>query len=122
MSQKISAYSPEQIAQYLEKIDVPVRFESSNPSPKHDLEYLTTLQKHTLSAIPLENLALNYHTHAEASLDPEVLLERSKRGLVNLPKIVQIWLTNLIPRMGGYCMQNNHLMELVLRGLDFNVC
>ena len=70
-----SAYSPEQISAFLDYIDIP-EHHRQNGGPKVDLEFLTDLHVHTLSAIPYENISLHYNEEHTNTLDPQKLFEK----------------------------------------------
>jgi arylamine N-acetyltransferase len=100
-----SAYSPEQISTFLDYIDIPEHHREKD-GPKLDLEFLTDLHVHTLSAIPYENISLHYNEEHTNSLDPQKLFEKiviAGRG------------------RGGYCMEISLLYNHILRGLGFQV-
>jgi arylamine N-acetyltransferase len=100
-----SAYSPEQISRFLDHIDVPEHHRQGS-GPQLNLEFLTDLHVHILSAIPYENLSLHYNEQHTNTLDPEklyqkIVLDRRNRG--------------------GYCMEISLLYNHILRGLGFQV-
>jgi arylamine N-acetyltransferase len=102
-----SAYSPAQVAEYLEYIGLPRTFHpssSSQPNLKLDLDYLTTLFTHQITAIPYENLAIHYSPKHAVDLDPQAIFAKivaARRG------------------RGGYCMENSILFHHMLRALGF---
>lgn len=98
-----SAYSPSQIASYLDYIGLPQSFHPS-ASPVLDLAYLTALFTHQITAIPYDNLSIHYSPQHAIALDPQALFA----------KIV----TNRRGR-GGYCMENSILFNHVLRAVGF---
>jgi arylamine N-acetyltransferase len=100
-----SAYSPSQIAQYEEYVELPHQFRLAS-KPSLDIAYLTALHIHQISSVPYENLILHYSTTHSISLDPQILFK----------KIV----TDASGR-GGYCMENSIFFNHVLRALGFQV-
>lgn len=71
---------------------------------KDGLQYLSSLQKYHLAAIPFENLSLHYSKEHTNSLNPDDLFE----------KIV-------IRKKGGYCFESNSLFGVMLRSLGFDI-
>ncbi|KAF3481370.1 putative N-acetyltransferase family protein [Arthroderma uncinatum] len=66
------------------------------------LEALFQLQRRHIATFPFSNLVLHYSHHQTISLDPDVLFHKIvERGL------------------GGYCVENTGLFEIVLRTLGF---
>ncbi|KAF8855905.1 arylamine N-acetyltransferase 1 [Acephala macrosclerotiorum] len=105
LSKRASAYSPEQIAQFEEHVNLPQRYRQSS-KPALDINYLTVLHVHQIANVPYENLVLHYSTSHAVSLNPQVLFQKivgDKRG------------------RGGYCMENSIFFNHVLRGLGFKV-
>jgi arylamine N-acetyltransferase len=100
-----SALSPQQVSAFLDYIQLPTKYRSEN-NPILNLEYLTALHVHTISAIPYDNLSLHYSPTHKISIDPQVTFK----------KIVE----NARGR-GGYCMENSILFNHVLRALGFTV-
>jgi arylamine N-acetyltransferase len=100
-----SAYNTSQISAWECHVSLPERFHSSK-NPSKNLEYLTALHVHQITAVPYENLVLHYSEEHAVSLDPQKLFT----------KIV----TNARGR-GGYCMENSIFFNHVLRGLGFQV-
>ena len=100
-----SAYTEEQIDNYLSYISIPERYHR-RANPARDVEFLTALHIHQISAVPYENLQLHYSKDHQVSLDPQHLYT----------KIV----SNARGR-GGYCMENSIFFNHVLRGLGFQV-
>jgi arylamine N-acetyltransferase len=100
-----SAYNTSQISAWECHVSLPERFHSSK-NPSKNLEYLTALHVHQITAVPYENLVLHYSKEHAVSLDPLKLFT----------KIV----TNARGR-GGYCMENSIFFNHVLRGLGFQV-
>jgi len=100
-----SAYSPEQIAQYLSYSRIPAPYRQLDKTPR-DLKFLTVLHTHMLSIAPYENLCLHYSPTHKIDLDPQVLFKKivdEARG------------------RGGYCMENSIFFNHILRGLGFDV-
>lgn len=100
-----SAYSPEQIAEFLSYIRMPARYQQLEKTPR-DLKFLTVLHTHMLSNVPYENLSLHYSPTHKIDLDPQVLFNKVVGGARG---------------RGGYCMENNILIHHILRGLGFDV-
>lgn len=97
-----SAYSPSQVAQYLQTISLPARFQPA-ASPALDLALLSALHKHQLAFAPYENLSLHYSRAHAVSLEPQALYEKFLAGRGR----------------GGYCMENSIFFNHVLRALGF---
>lgn len=104
-------YTSEQIARYLKHISLPSRFLDQNADgtptssvKSNNLNTLAALQRHHMSAIPFENLALHYSYHHQISLDTQDLFEK----FVDRSR-------------GGYCMEQNIFLCHMLRGLGFRV-
>lgn len=100
-----SAYTPEQISTFLDYIDIPDHHRGKD-GLKLNLEFLTDLHVHTLSAVPYENLSLHYNEQHTNTLDPQKLFQKivlDGRG------------------RGGYCMEVSILYNHILRGLGFEV-
>ncbi|KAK4237764.1 arylamine N-acetyltransferase, pineal gland isozyme NAT-10 [Achaetomium macrosporum] len=98
-----SAYSPAQVAEYLEYIGLPQTFHPSS-KPTLDRDYLTTLFTHQITAIPYENLSIHYSAQHAVDLDPQAIFAKivtARRG------------------RGGYCMENSILFNHMLRALGF---
>lgn len=96
-----SAYSKEQIEQYLDHISIPLK---QRQSAVLDIDFLSTLHIHHISTCPYENLTLHYSKSHTILLDPQILFKKmitDKRG------------------RGGYCMENSILFNHILRGLGF---
>ncbi|KAI8679201.1 hypothetical protein NCS57_00197300 [Fusarium keratoplasticum] len=96
---ELPKYSPKQLAEYLDRIQLPASQHASDP-----LEFLTQLVQRQLVTVPFETLSLHYSTDKNVSLDPEHLHQ----------KIVH-------KRRGGYCLENNSFFGTVLRSLGFHV-
>jgi arylamine N-acetyltransferase len=100
-----SAYSPGQIETFLDYIGIPEQHRRQH-DPELNLEFLTNLHVHTLSAIPYENLSLHYNEEHSNTLDPQKLYQK-------------IVLDGC--RRGGYCMEVSLLFNHILRGLGFDI-
>lgn len=106
-------YSSEQLHQYYERISLPSKYRL-DPGPKsrelargpEGYEYLHTLQKYNLAAVPFENLDLHYSIHRTISIDPQHLFEK---------------IVSRNAGRGGYCMELNGLFGTVLNSLGFDV-
>ena len=91
-----------QLSAFYKHISLPEKFHNSSPS----LDLLTAIQYHSLATIPFENLSLHYSPTPGVSIDPvEVFSKIVDRNVGR----------------GGYCMENNLLMNGVLRAAGFNV-
>ena len=100
-----SAYTPEQIQQWEEYVELPARFRVSS-EPVLDPEYLTALHVHQISRIPYENLILHYSVNHTVSLDPHDVFKKTvldNRG------------------RGGYCMELSIMFNHILRAVGFTV-
>ncbi|KAK3942225.1 arylamine N-acetyltransferase, pineal gland isozyme NAT-10 [Diplogelasinospora grovesii] len=105
MSLHDSAYSPAQLAEYLNHVGLPQSFHPSS-NPVLDATYLNTLFAHQITTIPYDNLSIHYSPSHSISLDPQVLFHKlisSKRG------------------RGGYCMENSILFHHILRCIGFDI-
>lgn len=98
-----SKYTDEQIDRYLEYVSMPPSFRR-DACPSRDLDFLTELHAHQISAIPYENLSLHYSQDHKVDLDPQKLYHK---------------LT--VDGRGGYCMENSIFFNHVLRALGFHV-
>lgn len=99
-----SAYTREQLTQFLHHIQIPPRYQLDN-EPERDLAFLTSLHTHMLSTVPYENLTLHYSKTHTIILDPQHLFNKivvDARG------------------RGGYCMENSLFYNQILRGLGFH--
>ena len=99
----ISAYSQEQLANFLSHIQIPSKYRPHNDPPR-DIAFLTNLHTHTLSTVPYENLSIHYSKDHRISLDPQHLYQKivvEARG------------------RGGYCMENSLFYNQILVGLGF---
>ncbi|KIW10736.1 hypothetical protein PV08_10035 [Exophiala spinifera] len=104
-----SSYSKYQIQQYLDLIKFPLDHDHLSGSllevpPEQQYDFLARLIRRQICSVPFENIGLHYSRHREISLDPSQLFH----------KIVE-------QRRGGYCLEINTFMALVLRGLGFDV-
>lgn len=98
-----SAYSKDQLKQYLSLIQLPKKYHPDNDPPR-DLAFLSCLHTHMLSTVPYENLTLHYSKSHAITLDPEVLFQKivtDGRG------------------RGGYCMEDSLFYMHMLRALGF---
>ncbi|KAI0547602.1 hypothetical protein F4679DRAFT_553433 [Xylaria curta] len=96
-----SAYTREQIDQFLDYIQIPKKYHNAPPS----LDLLKTLHTYMLAAVPYENLAIHYNPEHAVELNPEHLFQKivlNRRG------------------RGGYCMENAILYNHILVGLGFD--
>lgn len=98
-----SAYTPNQIAEYLNYVGLPIEWHPA-ADPDLTLDYLNVLHVHQISTIPYENLTLHYAKDKSVSLDPQWLFEKL-----------------VLRRRGGYCMENSIFYNHILRGLGFQV-
>ncbi|KAI1421034.1 hypothetical protein F5Y12DRAFT_770274 [Xylaria sp. FL1777] len=96
-----SAYSREQIDQFLDHIQLPKKYHHVPPS--YDL--LKALHTHMLAAVPYENLAIHYNASHSVELNPQHLFQK-----IVLNKRAR----------GGYCMENAILYNHILVGLGFD--
>ena len=99
-----SAYTAEQMDRYQQFISLPERFRRAQ-KPSLDIDFLTALQTHQMSAIPYENLSIHYSKSHQISLEPQQLYEK--------------FLTK--PGRGGYCMEVGIFYNHVLRFFGFQV-
>ncbi|KAI1172613.1 cysteine proteinase [Nemania sp. FL0916] len=96
-----SAYTREQIDQFLDHIQLPPQYRHAAPS----YALLRALHTHMLAAVPYENLAIHYNPTHAVNLDPQHLFQKivtNKRG------------------RGGYCMENAILYNHALVALGFD--
>lgn len=101
-----STFSAEQISQFLSYIDLPPSLQTYRYSvnPTTDLDFLTQLHVHTISAIPYENLWLHYNPTHTNTINPQTTF------------------TNIVTNArgrGGYCFQVSIFFNHILRGLGF---
>ncbi|KAK4224409.1 PaNAT1 arylamine N-acetyltransferase encoded by the PaNAT1 protein [Podospora fimiseda] len=100
-----SAYTPEQLSQYLRHIGFPESFQPSS-NPTLDLSYLKALFVHQITTFPYENLSIHYSPKHEIIIEPQALFAKmvtANRG------------------RGGYCMEVSILFNHILRALGFSV-
>ncbi|SMQ49352.1 unnamed protein product [Zymoseptoria tritici ST99CH_3D7] len=110
-------YTIEQLGQFYDRIRLPEKYrchpdDASRASNEDRLDFLTTLQRHTLCYVPFENLDLHYSRCPNIDLHPTSLFQKivcRPHGKVSESK------------RGGYCMENNTLLATVLRSLGFRV-
>ncbi|CAJ2512761.1 Uu.00g008800.m01.CDS01 [Anthostomella pinea] len=96
-----SAYSRDQLGQFLDYTQLPRELHHVPPS----LSLLRTLHVYMLAAVPYENLSLHYNATHTIDIDPQHIFQKivvNRRG------------------RGGYCMENALLYNHVLRGLGFD--
>ncbi|KAH6994923.1 hypothetical protein EDB80DRAFT_153879 [Ilyonectria destructans] len=96
-----SAYSLEQLQQFLTHIGLPERLHHEPPS----LSLLKALHVHTLSTLPYENLSLHYNAAHKIELHPQHLFRKivtDNRG------------------RGGFCMEIAILYNHILRAIGFD--
>jgi len=108
-SQDWPTLTSQQTTQYLDRLQISGEQRIDHVAtlkPEDALRYLTLLQRHHLTEIPFENLALHYSPHRQISLHPEALFQ----------KII----TDNNGR-GGYCMENNGLFGMLLRSLGYKL-
>ncbi|KAI7758480.1 hypothetical protein LZL87_006871 [Fusarium oxysporum] len=100
--QMASAYSQEQLSQFLEHINLPKALrEDIRPS----LMLLEALHTHSLATFPYENLSLHYNATHTIDIDPQHLFRKmvtDKRG------------------RGGFCMEIAILYNHILRAIGFD--
>ncbi|RYP40291.1 hypothetical protein DL767_001834 [Monosporascus sp. MG133] len=96
-----SAYTREQVVQFLHHIQLPESLHHAPPS----LPLLKTLHMHMISTVPYDNLSLHYNPTHSISIDPQHLFQKivaNKHG------------------RGGYCMEIAVLYNHMLLGLGFD--
>lgn len=99
-----SAYTPEQVSQYLKYIEFPAKYHPENYPPR-DIAFLTALKTHQISKVPYENLSLHYSKEHAISLEPQHLFQKvvgNARG------------------RGGYCMEGSLFFHQMLKALGFD--
>jgi len=109
MSASRPTYSHDQIASYLDRLQLPPhlhQYDVANLDPPAALAYLAMLQKHHLAWIPFENLSLHYSAHHRLCLHPDHLFRKIIADANG---------------RGGYCMENNTLFGTLLRSLGFTL-
>ena len=103
-------YSRQQLAQYLDRTNAGPKKEEDllkgvEQAVQDDpLGTLAALQRRHLTTFLFSNISMHYSRDHSVSLDPEVIFHRViERGL------------------GGYCMENTSLFQIVLRALGYRV-
>ena len=97
-------YTPEQVNQFLDLLQVPSRFRGHGTAT--NLDFLRLLHTHMISTLPYETLELHYTQQRQIQMDPQALFQKlvaDGRG------------------RGGYCLENNQLFLYMLRDLGFDV-
>ncbi|GAP86262.1 putative arylamine N-acetyltransferase [Rosellinia necatrix] len=105
MAMPSSAYTREQIDQFLDHIQLPEKYRHAPPS----YELLKTLHTYMLAAVPYENLAIHYNPAHAVEIDPQHLFRKIVGGGRGRGR-----------GRGGYCMENAILYNHVLVGLGFD--
>jgi arylamine N-acetyltransferase len=97
-----TVFTPEEIQKYLRYIELPEKYDLNSSK---DIEFLTALHVHQISAVPYENLSLHYSTDHKIVLDPRFMYDKilNKRN------------------RGGYCMEISIFFCYLLRSLGFKV-
>lgn len=103
LSRANGAYSEEQVDRYQDYISLPPQYRRRT-NPARNLEFLTALYIHQISAIPYENLGLHYSKDHCINLKPQILYDKFTRN-----------------GRGGYCMENGIFFNHILRSLGFRV-
>ena len=98
-----SAYTSDQISEYLEFIQLPQKWHPS-AGPALTLDFLITLHVHQIATIPYENLSLHYSKDKKVVIEPQVLFDKFVRR-----------------KRGGYCMETSIFYNHILRALGFQV-
>jgi len=96
-----SAYTDEQVDQYLDLIQIPTKYRRGS---KPNVNFLKALHTYHLSTIPYENFSLHYSKDHQISLDPQDLYTKLLAGRGR----------------GGYCMEVSIFYNNILRALGFN--
>lgn len=102
-------YSADQISKYFDRLGLSEEqrvYDVAKLSPEDALRYLSLLQKQHLVHIPFENLTLHYSAHRQISIHPDELFNKiigDNNG------------------RGGYCMENNGLLNILLSSLGFSI-
>jgi arylamine N-acetyltransferase len=105
-----SAYAPDQITAWLQRIRLPEKYQPFADSPStfpKTPESLATLFRCQITTFPYENLAVHYSSTHLVSIGPDALYAKM-----------------MGPRgggRGGYCMELSILFHHMLRGLGFRV-
>jgi arylamine N-acetyltransferase len=100
-----AVYTPEQVGQFLNYIDIPAKYRLEN-NPPRDYGFLKALHIHMITAVPYENLTLHYSAQRKVNIDPQVVFQKivgDARG------------------RGGYCVENSLLYLYMLRAIGFRV-
>lgn len=99
-----AVFTPQEIRDYLEYIDLPERYMDYQSVPK-DLDFLRVLHVHQIGKVPYENLAIHYSENHRVEIDPRYIYNKimAKRG------------------RGGYCMELCVFYYNLLRAIGFNV-
>lgn len=96
-----SAYTREQVDQFLDHIQLPTSLHHAPPS----LSLLKALHVHMISTVPYDNLSLHYNPSHSINIDPQHLFQKivaNKRG------------------RGGYCMEIAILYNHMLVALGYD--
>ncbi|KAK2591993.1 hypothetical protein QQS21_010329 [Conoideocrella luteorostrata] len=103
-------YTPSQIQQYFERVQLPKVYRdvvvATIADTQEGLAFLHVLLKHQLAYVPFENLELHYSSHHTIALDPQHLFYKVVARNTG---------------RGGYCMENSTLFGTVLKSLGFDV-
>ncbi|RDW60449.1 uncharacterized protein DSM5745_10907 [Aspergillus mulundensis] len=106
-----SAYTPNQLEAYLERIGYAktasgtgrLRLQELQLAIQQDpLKALGELQRRHLASIPWGNTAIHYSQHHSISTHPSAVFEKL-----------------VVRRLDGYCMENTNLLYVVLRSLGY---
>ncbi|KAM5356821.1 hypothetical protein ACJ41O_003467 [Fusarium nematophilum] len=97
--------------QYFKRIQLPHYYwrtrhdleQGDTENPNERLDYLRTLIRHHVRSIPFENVSLHYSWHRVIHVDPRHVFE----------KLVK-------QERGGYCMEQNTLLNGILRALGYD--
>ncbi len=113
MSQDRPHYTPRQLHAVYDRINLPPRFRyepgdfSREVVRHHDGHgFLGALVTHMLAHIPFENLSLHYSPTHAVSIHPDALFQKFIRQDMG---------------RGGYCLENNVFLGIVMRSLGFDV-
>lgn len=112
----MAIYTPSQLYLFYDRIALPSsqrKTSIASLTSAQKLTYLTNLMQRSLIHIPFEDLSLHYSTSKSISTDPDALFDKylSQSGDTTLPQG---------RGRGGYCMENNALLGLVLRTVGFD--
>ncbi|KAI1056595.1 hypothetical protein LB507_002236 [Fusarium sp. FIESC RH6] len=97
-------YSESQLETYYNRINFPQSERKYNVQNDDQLDFLFTLTRAQLLAVPFENLTLHYSWHKIVDVNADHLFNK----IVN-------------ERRGGYCMENNSFFHTVLVSLGYEV-